>query len=201
MRGARLLAAVLAASVLGAALAASHVSGAGPTLSLSDNHQVPGRATTVSFTASDFGIPGLGAWTIDIEYDPDIVSAAACSARADAVTLCNASFANDTVRVVGASARGITGDFAIATIVFECVHNGLTALTIEPRDLMDATPRDLQPIDAALDHGSVTCRKMRMPDTGAQDAPDGGALIALAGILAALGLAATGRGVLVRRRA
>ena len=184
----------------GAGLTASQVQAQQPEVSISDATQSVGDEVTVALTASDFGEPGLGAWSIDIIYDPTVVTAVSCENGADQIAVCNPRFTDDSVRVSGASAQGLTGDFTLSSIVFQCRDRPSdTPLTIRPRDLMDATPRDLRPIDATLNHGSIGCGVI-LPATGTQDISDGSAIIALIGALAAVGMAATVRGALLLRR-
>ena len=70
----------------------------------------------------------LGAWTIDLHYDPEIVAAVACDPAEDGV--CELEHSSDTVRVIGASAGGLTSDTTLATITFECIAVGGSSLQL-----------------------------------------------------------------------
>ena len=70
----------------------------------------------------------LGAWTIDLHYDPEIVAAVACDPAEDDV--CELERSSDTIRVTGASAGGLTSDTTLATITFECVAVGGSSLQL-----------------------------------------------------------------------
>lgn len=64
----------------------------------------------------------LGAWTIDVTYDPKAVKVIDCKGQNGSV--CNASFAAGTVRITGASASGLSGTQTLATISFERIGQG-----------------------------------------------------------------------------
>ena len=114
-----------------------------------------GLAGTVALEAHDIGPPGLGAWTIDITYDPAVASPVGCAAEQGG--LCNPNFGANTIRVTGVSASGLEGDSLLATITFACVSVGVSELALSLSVFADATPGALAPIAAATDHGSVTC--------------------------------------------
>ncbi len=114
-----------------------------------------GQQAFVHVEALYIAAPGLGAWTIDIDYDPDVITPVACSAALGGV--CNADFRADTIRLVGVSAQGVVGDANLGEIVFECKQAGESALELTTSVLADATPGAPQPIAAAIEHGSVTC--------------------------------------------
>lgn len=74
--------------------------------------------------------PPLGAWTADISYDREFVTLIACSAYQGGVCVPNPELG--VVRVTGASARGLTGDFPLALLTFRCADGeGETPLTVE----------------------------------------------------------------------
>jgi hypothetical protein len=99
---------------------------------------------------------GLAAWTIDVSYDPALVSIASCSAAAGG--LCNPASAPGAFRVAGASGGGLFGNAVLATITFACgQQTGTSALTPVIGVLNDATPGVLLPINAVTQDGSVTC--------------------------------------------
>ena len=70
----------------------------------------------------------LDAWTVDIQYDPEIVAAVACDPAEDGV--CELERSSDTIRVTGASAGGLTSDTTLATITFECIAVGGSSLQL-----------------------------------------------------------------------
>lgn len=194
------------AGAFGVGLFVSQALGVGPTLSVPDVSQNLSQRVTVNFNATDFAEPGLGAWTIDLTYDATVVEAISCSDAAG-VSVCNANYSDHAVRFAGASAQGLTGDFAIASIVFECRDRaGMSPLTIMPKDVYDATPAHLQPIDPALDHGSITCTlagrlPSHLPDAGSGGAPiDGKLALSLIGLLGMISIMAVSRALPYLRR-
>ncbi len=101
------------------------------------------------------GAPGLGAWSVDIFYDPAVVSAVSCAAEQGGV--CNPAFASNTVRFTGASAGGLQGTTKLAEVRFSCDAEGVSPLTISIEVLADATVGAPQPMTASIQNGSVAC--------------------------------------------
>lgn len=139
----------LALITTGQALAVS------PTISVDSVTSTQGDEATVNLEAIDIGAPGLAAWTIDVAYDPAVVTPVACNSYG--VGVCNVEFAPDKVRVTGASASGLLGDTVLASITFECTESGSTTLTPVVDELGDATPSGPQEISAAVDVGGILC--------------------------------------------
>lgn len=145
--------AVVVALVLG--LGATQVAAQEEAIRIGSTTAAPGEASSVDLDALGMVAPGLGAWSIDIQFDPAIITASTCGPQNGSV--CNPAFAENTVRVVGANASGLVGDSLLAAITFQCASEGTSALTVIIQNLADATPGDLQPIDAAAQNGSFTC--------------------------------------------
>ena len=99
--------------------------------------------------------PGIGAWTIDITFDPNIVSVAECDSVLS-TAVCNPAYDADTVRIVGAS-LGIESEAVLARITFVCDQAGESALTISIDVLADGTIGDPQLLASHLEHGTITC--------------------------------------------
>ena len=76
----------------------------------------PGHDTTVQIQAK---AAGLGAWTVDVGYDPKTVRITDCKAAEGSV--CNPSFADGVVRVAGASPSGLQGQQTLATRTVEAI--------------------------------------------------------------------------------
>lgn len=191
--------ATMAASALAVGLLASQAFAASPTLTVNDQSADVGDEATVSLWAGGIGSPGLGAWSIDIAYDPLVVTPVSCTNGSDQIAVCNPNFSSNSARISGASADGITGDFSLGTVTFECKAAGSSALTIRNRDFMDATPADLQPINVTLDHGSIACGVV-LPATGSQGPTSGNTFVALIAALLAFGVVASVGGTLLGRR-
>jgi hypothetical protein len=134
----------------------SQVAAQGPELSIGDGEAAPGDDATVELVAN---VPdGLGAWTVDISYDTDVVTATDC--EGDSGSVCNAEFAEDTVRVTGASATGLDEESVLAAITFTCGDaEGDSDLTIAISVFADATVGDPQDIsgDTTVSDGSISC--------------------------------------------
>jgi hypothetical protein len=115
-----------------------------------------GQAATVLLQAQAIDAPGLGAWQIDIQYDPTILTAESCTPLSGSV--CNPGFAPNTARVIGASATGLIGNSPLSEIEFGCDTAGMSQLTLTLTTFSDATPGNPQPIAATILHGTFTCR-------------------------------------------
>ncbi len=126
-----------------------------PTLSIGSTSANVGSQVSVELRAS-MPPPGLGSWTIDIQYNPGVVSPDDCFAGGGGV--CVKNFDRNLVRVTGASAGGLDGTFSLAGIRFNCTNAGTSTLSIIISVFADGTignPRDVVP---SVDDGSITCR-------------------------------------------
>ena len=144
-------------------LAAPHASAQEEALSVGHVTAAPGTWGFVDLEALNIPEPGVGAWTIDVTYDPTLVTAMACAAELDALSFCNEAFSANTVRSVGAHAArfdapALTGDVRLARIFFECGDaEGTAELTPVIRTFSDASVGEPQPINATLQPGTITC--------------------------------------------
>ena len=138
-------------------------------VSVSDGSADADGSGDVTVDVLDVGGEGLGAWTIDIEYDSDLLTASDCEAEQGGV--CNPEFTDNSVRVTGASAGGLSGDKVLGTITFDCDGEGESDLTISLSVFADATigdPQDIIPT-ASVSNGTFTCGG----ETGGDDDGDG----------------------------
>lgn len=169
LKGAKLGLGVAAAAAfaLGVSLLASpQVSAQGEALSVSRTTAAPGEQGAVELAAFNIPAPGLGAWTIDVAYDPAVVTAVACTAESAEFNVCNEAFSSNTVRVAGAHAGtpDLVGTTVLARIVFECGDTeGASDLTVSVGAFMDATVGGPQPIDVEFRHGMITCAQEGPP--------------------------------------
>ncbi len=202
---------LLGAAATGLALVAgfllwAQVSAATPSVTVESGTAAPGEEVTVAVSAN---VPdGLGAWTLDIAYDTDVVTPTACDGD-PANSVCNTHYAADSVRVTGASANGIRGEKVLGHITFKCGSSaGNSALTITLNVLADATVGNPRPIDAGatINSGRITCAvavpattaPTALPIVGAFDGGSGGssdmgwilAALSMAGLAAVAGLGA-----------
>jgi hypothetical protein len=137
--------------------------GSGPSVVVDSATIAVGETGTVDVSALDMADPGLGAWSLNVVYDPGVIEADGCTAQNGSV--CNPAFAADTVRISGATAQGMPGDSVLASIGFRCTQVGSSALTLTVDTLADGTPGDPQDIDAAIVNGSVLCAVPATPTT------------------------------------
>lgn len=88
----------------------------------------PGRQTVVTLTADANGA-ALGAWTVDIGYDPTSVRILDCAAPGSSV--CNTAYAPGIVRVSGVATGGAAAA-TLATITTETTGAGRTTGALKP---------------------------------------------------------------------
>jgi hypothetical protein len=118
--------------------------------------QVVDQTGAVTLQSRNMPLPGLGAWTIDVSYDGDVITPSSCTGLAGGI--CNATYDLETVRAVGAiGSGGHTGNRDLASIAFHCDSPGLSPLHITIQILADGTSGNPQPIDAITQDGSVLC--------------------------------------------
>ena len=124
-------------------------------VSISDGSAATDGSGDVTLDVSDVGDPGLGAWTIDISFDNDLLTASDCTAEQGGV--CNPEFEDTMVRITGASAGGLEGDTNLGSITFDCSGEGESDLTISISVFADATIGDPQTLDPTVSNGTFTC--------------------------------------------
>jgi len=155
-KGLALGTALAAALVAGGLLVASQVFAATGTAKIGSNSVGVGDEGVVDLEALDVTAPGLGAWTIDIIYDPSVITAVDCSATNGGV--CNAEFADDQVRITGATAEGLEGDSTLGTITFACGDEpGESPLEVSLFTFADATLGGPVTIDSTTEDGTFAC--------------------------------------------
>jgi len=182
-----------AVAAVGLVLVVSQALAATGTASVGSESVAPGEQGSVEVEALGVTSPGLGAWTIDIKYDPDVVTAVGCDAE-QGTSVCNSEYAADTVRLTGATAEGLEGDSLLGTIVFECgEEEGTSALEASLFTFADATLGGPVDIDADTVDGEFVCAEEPepdLPDTGSGGSSgSGGALGWLIAALAGAGVA------------
>ena len=142
--------------------------GADADISIDSSSMAVGSQAGLEVKALTVSDPGLGAWSIDIVYDPLVVAALSCTASEDG--FCNPDFAVNTVRLTGANASGLAGDTRLAEITFSCVAEGVSLLTISIVVLADATIGGPQPIVPSTQPGSISCGEPPSSSGGVCDA-------------------------------
>lgn len=148
--------AIVALATFGWSLfAPAPASAAGPSVAISSLETGVGFEGKVDLEAFKIPQPGLGAWTIDVHYNPEVVTLLDCGAEHGGI--CNEAFAENAARVTGVSAFGLPGGSYLATLVFACKKVGSSDLGLSINVLADATVGNPQPIEAALAHGEIVC--------------------------------------------
>jgi hypothetical protein len=127
-----------------------------------------GSMGEIKLKALDIPEPGLGAWTVDIHYDPLALAVLSCKPLSGSV--CNPDFAEGTVRVSGSSLEGLIGHSYLAALGVSCKQVGTAALELTVDTLVDATAGDPQPIAADVLNGKVWCFESEEPKP--TDEPD-----------------------------
>lgn len=169
----------IAGAALGVALLAGAlpVSADAPTIRVAlASAQVGGRAA-VAVDAVAIPAPGMGAWTVNIAYDPRVVQVVSCTATEEGLSVCNPQYNDHTVRLTGAKANGLAGDNTLASMTFECKGVGATVLTVSISVLVDATVGTPTPINAAAANGAIACaapEEGRTPEAIVTPAPGSG---------------------------
>jgi hypothetical protein len=100
---------------------------------------VPRLSSTTVGVVAETPAAGIGAWTIDIHYDPAVLEPVSCVANP--AGLCNVAFSVIEVRVVGATLAGLFGTVNLADITFRAVGpaGACSDLVPEVREWFDPT--------------------------------------------------------------
>jgi hypothetical protein len=168
---------VRAVAVAAVALALAGLSGltpasaGGTSVSIDSLNAQVGVVGKVVLRASAVPAPGLGAWTVDVHYDPAKVSIAACAPGVGG--LCNAHYNASTVRVTGTSIGGLPGTNDLASIAVACTAAGTSHLELTLSVFADATIGNPRPISATAVDGSVTCAGETPPAPTEEPGPTG----------------------------
>ncbi len=102
-----------------------------------------------------FDEPGLGAWTIDIYYNADLVNLVECGTEHGGI--CNPEFAGNAARITGSRAEGLKGEFVLGSLWFTCKGEGQSGLELDINVLADGTLGGPLPIEAEVKHGEIYC--------------------------------------------
>lgn len=127
-----------------------------PTVSIDTPEIAVGGQGEAVLTVLNFNAPGLGAWTVDIQYDNSIVSVVECEPLPEG-NVCNAAFTGDSVRLVGATGTGLEGDTEIGRITFQCDVAGESNLDIFVDLLADGTLGEPQIVVPNIENGAIIC--------------------------------------------
>ncbi len=134
--------------------------------------QAQGQQAPIAVSAN--GITNMGAFTIDISYDPAIADAVSCTPASG--FFCNAQYENnnvnpDKVRCGGFDANGRSGNVSLCTITFQAVGGAAcTALNPTVHELVD-TGSPAQPIPSDVTAGQF-CLASDADGDGVADGQD-----------------------------
>jgi hypothetical protein len=155
--------AALVLAACGIALLGSSGAGAGNiTVTGEDVTTAPGGA--VAFTVSGHSPQAIGAFGIEVTFDPDLLSPFSCQVNN---ALCNTEADPGRLRLSSASVLGFTGDITVATIVFKATGPAGTVapVDIEVTALSDTIGLSLMG-EATVTDGSVTIQDTRPTPPG-----------------------------------
>jgi len=127
-----------------------------PTVSITPIEVVVGEQGEAVLAVLNANPPGLGAWTVDIKYDTNIVSIVECESL-QGTNVCNDAYTDDTLRIVGAVATGLEGDSVIGRLTFQCDAPGESKLDLSVDTLADGTIGDPQILVPFIENGAITC--------------------------------------------
>ena len=102
----------------------------------------------------------LGAATIEIQYDPDILTITGCTedpGSAFDLAVCNANMAADKVGVTAISAKGVSGNVVLAQISFQAtgVEGDTSPLILAADPFADPSAHG---IEVTLQNGQIDVR-------------------------------------------
>ncbi|MEX2158400.1 MAG: dockerin type I repeat-containing protein [Dehalococcoidia bacterium] len=115
----------------------------------------PGEVRSIELQVLGVAEPGLGAWTVDIHYDPNALTLQDCHAEFGGV--CNPAFSSNSARVAGTSVFGETGDPVLGSLSFVCNQAGQSSIELSIDVLADATLGGPLPINAKIANVTATC--------------------------------------------
>jgi hypothetical protein len=170
------LAVAVATAVLAiAGFVAGSVMAVSGSISLSSGSAEPDGGTGTVNLTSNVGAPGLGAWTVDISFDQEVVEVDDCAPAQGGV--CNPAFGDGVIRITGASATGLTGEKDLGTITLKCLAEGTSHLDMTLDVFADATignPTDIEP--ATINDGTFACETQPTAAPAATSTPGAGGL-------------------------
>ena len=131
-----------------------------PTIFADDINIAPGVPFSMPVSMKDFPSPGTGALTLEITFDPAVITPTSCEPDPDHLfdsALCNENYATGKVQMTFLSTTGAVGDHPLAKIGF--TGNGAagdsTPVTVTVATISNPSGADIQPY-VATDDGSVT---------------------------------------------
>ena len=164
------LAGAIAGVVLVFGMTAVQTSAVGEVVAVDSVTVALGGEASVDVSSLNVAGEGLGSWSVDVQYDSEVVFAVTCTT--EQFGFCNQNFADEVVRLAGASAGGLMGDTKLATITFACLTEGVSDLNIVVEEMADATLGDLQPLNPSVQNGRFVCQAVGQPSVTDGDTSD-----------------------------
>ena len=129
------------------------------TLGIGSGSLAPGGRLDVPLT-TNLGNHVLGAATIEVQYDPDILAVTSCTedpGSAFDLAVCNADMAAGKVGITAVSAKGVSGDVVLVQINFQAtgVEGDTSPLFLAADPFADPSARA---IEVALQNGQIDVR-------------------------------------------
>ena len=124
----------------------------------------PGEWRIVELWARDVDPPGLGAWNVEIDFDPDVGEISNCFSSLP-VSRCKQD-EEGRIRVVGVNSRveGPAGDQQLAAFRFTCGEaEATTQLSLNVVSFVNHFPGAPQRIFTSTTNGTVTCSQSALP--------------------------------------
>lgn len=154
---------------------------------------VPAGGNATVAVVAEAPAEGIGAWTIDVHYDPAVLLPVACTTTPAALGACNMGFSVIEVRFAGATATGLFGVVDLADITFQALApvGKCSALSPEVVTWADPLGNDMQafPSDGSVCVTDADSQLGIDHDGGAPDI-NGGPLNVPAGVNAMIGVVA-----------
>lgn len=140
----------------------------------------PSGSATVSLQETG-PASGLGAWTIDVTYDPTVLQVTSCTPQNG--SLCNTAFAGNKIRVSGGSASGLAGTQTLAGITFQAIGAQNSSSQIVPAIITFADANGV-PFTPSTSNGTISIgippalTSLSQPASGP---PSGGTVVTIFG--------------------
>ncbi|MEX2157981.1 MAG: hypothetical protein WEB04_01110 [Dehalococcoidia bacterium] len=157
-----LQAALALALVIAFALESGRAAAAPDTIYIAPTVGFVGANATAQLQVSEISDAGLGAWTVDVTHNPEVVELASCTGQSG--SLCGKEFGPETTRITGASEDGISLGADLATLTYRCLQQGSSPLTIDVVVFATADGGKVEPLEVL--NGSIYCTNGDPPPDG-----------------------------------
>jgi len=111
------------------------------------SHTVSPSSTVNVPVRANLGNTQLGAATIQVRFDPDIVQVTACQVANSLVGQCNADNAKGLISFNALSTSGVTGNITLADITLQATSEGTSSLDVSMPTFADSTGQTIAASD------------------------------------------------------